>query len=241
MDERITRPEAAMLLGVTVSADVDEVKRRYRRLARRHHPDAGGDAAHFHTLHRAYLRLLESDAPGRAEPVATQPSRTPAPPPSGDAQVRVDVVDWDRPFPGRAAPLDADGVAIWLADAGLHAVRALEATSRAPGSRLNRLAHLLSPELTSSLRIGELADHRGGTAVVIEVIGANRRARRVLDAAALAPHWVRTRRSTTSRLSCELTPSPDPRATAVRARDELVTVLDELHWPLSAWRIPTGP
>ena len=39
----LSRQDAALLLGVAVSADSDEVKRRYRLLARATHPDAGGD------------------------------------------------------------------------------------------------------------------------------------------------------------------------------------------------------
>lgn len=38
------------LMGVTSTASTDEIKRSYRRMALKHHPDRGGDAEKFKAL-----------------------------------------------------------------------------------------------------------------------------------------------------------------------------------------------
>jgi DnaJ-domain-containing protein 1 len=52
--------EALALLGLGVKATPAEVRRRYRELALRHHPDRGGDPEHFSRLREAMevLRAL---------------------------------------------------------------------------------------------------------------------------------------------------------------------------------------
>jgi hypothetical protein len=50
-------PQALALLGLPAEAGPDDVKRRFRELARRHHPDMGGDSEKFITLMSAYDRL----------------------------------------------------------------------------------------------------------------------------------------------------------------------------------------
>lgn len=52
-------------LGVARSADTDEIKRAYRRLASQHHPDKGGDKERFQEIQQAYDIL--GDANKRAE------------------------------------------------------------------------------------------------------------------------------------------------------------------------------
>jgi curved DNA-binding protein len=42
------------ILGVPQTASVDEIKACYRRLARKHHPDKGGDTATFQAIAQAY-------------------------------------------------------------------------------------------------------------------------------------------------------------------------------------------
>jgi hypothetical protein len=61
------------VLGVRADADADEIRRRYRELAKVCHPDAGGDPASFIRLQPAYKQLLEEKSNPRAAP-AEQPS-----------------------------------------------------------------------------------------------------------------------------------------------------------------------
>ena len=54
-----TRAEARDVLGVTVGADGDEVRRAYREKVKDVHPDRGGDPAEFKRVTTAYDRLRE--------------------------------------------------------------------------------------------------------------------------------------------------------------------------------------
>ncbi len=49
------------ILGVTKGATADEVKKAYRSLARKHHPDSGGDEAKFKEIQGAYDVLSDPD------------------------------------------------------------------------------------------------------------------------------------------------------------------------------------
>lgn len=46
-------------LGLAERASLDEIKERYRTLARRHHPDTGGDARAMARVNAAYQILLD--------------------------------------------------------------------------------------------------------------------------------------------------------------------------------------
>jgi hypothetical protein len=50
-------------LGLPVDADAAAVKRRFRELAKRYHPDLGGDAASFIELIELYRQLSRSRTP----------------------------------------------------------------------------------------------------------------------------------------------------------------------------------
>jgi DnaJ-domain-containing protein 1 len=42
------------VLGLSLSATLDQIKARNRELAKVHHPDRGGDAAEFNRINAAY-------------------------------------------------------------------------------------------------------------------------------------------------------------------------------------------
>src|SRR5664280_1025255 len=48
-------------LGVPKSATADEIKKAYRRLARKHHPDAGGSEEKFKEVGEAYEILSDKE------------------------------------------------------------------------------------------------------------------------------------------------------------------------------------
>ena len=52
------RADALRLLGLEFGATKPMIKRAYRRLAKAHHPDLGGDATAFHRLDAAYRLLM---------------------------------------------------------------------------------------------------------------------------------------------------------------------------------------
>ena len=52
-------PDYYRILGVSRTADADEIKKAYRKLARKHHPDAGGDEARFKEINEAYEVLSD--------------------------------------------------------------------------------------------------------------------------------------------------------------------------------------
>ena len=53
------------ILGITKSANQDDIKKAYRKLASKHHPDRGGDTAKFQQIEEAYRTL--SDDQTRAQ------------------------------------------------------------------------------------------------------------------------------------------------------------------------------
>jgi DnaJ-domain-containing protein 1 len=52
------RQTALKLLGLDQSASEQQIKRRYRVLAARHHPDKGGDEIRFIEIRQAYETLI---------------------------------------------------------------------------------------------------------------------------------------------------------------------------------------
>ncbi|MCL2825773.1 MAG: J domain-containing protein [Eggerthellaceae bacterium] len=54
-----TTPDYYKTLGVPRNADATEIKKAYRKLARKHHPDAGGDEAKFKEINEAYEVLSD--------------------------------------------------------------------------------------------------------------------------------------------------------------------------------------
>jgi len=68
------------VLGVAVDASEAEIKRAYRDLCLRHHPDKGGDTAAFQALQQAHERILEDRRRG-----VRPPRPGPAAPPQAGA------------------------------------------------------------------------------------------------------------------------------------------------------------
>ncbi len=83
----MSRMQAAVLLGVTVDADSEQVRRAWRAWARLAHPDHGGDREFFDRLRIARDVLLDSDGlldsdetttPGDGPSPAAKPDTPPA-------------------------------------------------------------------------------------------------------------------------------------------------------------------
>lgn len=242
------RREALIVLRLPPSADAAAIKQAYRQQVRDLHPDVGGDVAAFQELQRAYETLADH-APAQAPPVRRgRPSRErTAWETARDGHrptVDVDAVAWDAPLPADAGPLDRTSLTVRLAalpapDAG--PVRPTAATSRAPGSRLNRFAASLSPDMTSQLRIRARRDDRGRTVVATDLTASGRKARRAVDRVALDGPWMRTRGSSVTTLTATTTPDADARATALRVVEPLTELLERLAWPLESWVLDEAP
>lgn len=53
-------PQLLALMGLPPHAGLAEIKQRFRALAKRYHPDAGGDAEQFMALMKVYEQLTET-------------------------------------------------------------------------------------------------------------------------------------------------------------------------------------
>ncbi|MBA2527259.1 MAG: J domain-containing protein [Pyrinomonadaceae bacterium] len=65
MSHRDVEKDYYSILGAGETASQDEIERLYKRLARRHHPDRGGDAEEMKAINEAY-RVLGNAASRRA-------------------------------------------------------------------------------------------------------------------------------------------------------------------------------
>jgi hypothetical protein len=260
-----TQAQARALLGVGEHAGPEEVRRAYRRLARTHHPDAGGDAAEFHRLQQAVAVLL-GDPARRPEPPRSSPSRSGVRRPSTatrvggtgwgesrtrplwhDDPVEVSRIDWSAPRPEPPHTWNRDRLAVATC-AGTDIVddqasqrepvpvHAVTGVSRKPGSRVNRLATWVATEFLSRWWIRPAEDRgRAGHDVEIRIDLPSRHARKLADQAPWPTGWTRERRPSMTVVTLVLTPSRDLRATALRAADALSEALDGLGWPLDDW------
>jgi curved DNA-binding protein CbpA len=57
-------PQLLALLDLPAHAGLDEIKQRFRALAKRHHPDLGGSSDDFRALMEVYERLTEGGTQG---------------------------------------------------------------------------------------------------------------------------------------------------------------------------------
>ena len=55
----LTEQTACKLLGLSCPSSAEEARKAYRKLAKQHHPDAGGDEEHFKELSAAHQFLSE--------------------------------------------------------------------------------------------------------------------------------------------------------------------------------------
>lgn len=53
----MTINEAHLILGIKSPANADEIKKAYRKMAMKHHPDKGGNEEEFKRLNTAYTLL----------------------------------------------------------------------------------------------------------------------------------------------------------------------------------------
>jgi len=47
------------MLGLSADCSIDDIKRRFRELAKKYHPDCGGDSERFIELIGVYEQLIE--------------------------------------------------------------------------------------------------------------------------------------------------------------------------------------
>lgn len=244
--------EARAILGVGPHADADEVRRAYRRLARRCHPDAGGDAAEFHRLQQALAVLVAPRTPPARPASSPSTSRTMRPSTSTrvgatgwgestiprwhDQEVDVAGIDWAASLPHPPHAWTRGLLAVAAAHEGDAVLQPVTGVSRRPGSRLNRFAGWLSSDLLARWWMGP-ARTRGirGHDVELRLELPSGGARKRVDQAPWPPGWTRERRPSATNVTHVVTPSRDRRATAVRAVDQLVMALDALGWPLGEW------
>jgi len=58
----VERQRALAVLGLSANATPQQIKRRYRTLAKRHHPDRGGDRQQMQRIIEAYELLAKEQA-----------------------------------------------------------------------------------------------------------------------------------------------------------------------------------
>src|ERR1700730_10600195 len=59
----VERQQALAVLGLPPDATSQQIKRRYRQLAKKHHPDRGGDRREMQRIIAAYQLLMKDQSP----------------------------------------------------------------------------------------------------------------------------------------------------------------------------------
>lgn len=218
------RRDACAILGVAEDVDLPTLKRRFRTLARDHHPDRGGDPDRFLELRRAFALLrdeLDIHGPRRHRPLVARGR------PSRDAvreasPLGVDPADHDEDARRLARRLGSDGSCHYA--------------SRAPGARTNRLSTSLAAASTSGLQVA-LVPPSGARIVLTARSRAARRAVAALDVTRLrGASWSRRRGDAITVLHAALRESSDD-AVAASTAAAVKELLDALSWPLREWTI----
>lgn len=236
---------ALQVLGLHVDASRDDVKRAYRRLARDHHPDAGGDAATFHRVREAFEELAggvpELDVPGPQEVRASVEERWwEAPGVFHDAPVDTSLLDDAAPPDTAAAAVVVDRATLarLLLPRDDASVGRVTLRSRGPGAWLNRVIAWLQPDLLTRLDIGPATSGpRPGHDVSVRLRGAAGPGRRRLATGDLPAGWTRRRGATSVDVSRDLRPARTGPETAVRTAQVVNETLDALDWPLRQWTL----
>ena len=236
----LTREDALRALALSSAARRADVKRAYRRLARQHHPDRGGDPDTFHEIVAAFERLIDDDTPPTTPTVRPgRPSRYASTEPP-IPRVDTSSVNWTTTPPAVGTSLNRDRLAVALVDAPADGFAAVTATSRSPGSKLNGVARHLAQDSASVLTIGPATDDRRRPTIAVEVRAFGRRGRRALERAELLDRWTRTRGSSHTLLRSMVQRASDRRVSALLATDRAAELLDRLSWGLSAWTVTDG-
>ena len=220
------REDALAALGLGADADPRTVRRRFRMLAREHHPDRGGAPERFAELHRAYAALRDLPTPARPTVARGRPSRTAATAGRLDTDADAEAAALARRLATGPVPTGAGGV------------RRLRLVSVAPGARRNRAVAALPEGSVARLEL-TAGPARAGVRLVVR----SRAARRVvvglaLDAPGLGGSWTRHRGDAAMELRCDLVRPDVPAEAAARAA---VGLLGALGWPLREWAREPAP
>ncbi len=232
---------ARELLQVDRHATADDIRRAYRRAARSHHPDAGGDAQTFQDLVAAVDLLL--DRADREPPVAASPStgRRAYPSTAGQhgrghaADVDLSVLA-NATAPGTGDAWSVGGVAAAVAGAyDTSGPDRISGVSRRPGSFLNRFGRHLSGDLLSRWEVTG-ASRRGVAGRDLEVVASfPPGGRRRIDRASVPPGWSTTRNPGVTESTYVVRPGPSEAATAVQVAEVLEQFCTAIKWPLGDW------
>lgn len=237
--------EALIVLGLRGPADRGAVKHAYRDLARRLHPDAGGDADRFHRVRIAYELLREGTKatvgpPPQERSAGVDERWWDAAGAWHDEHVDRTGVDLARARPDvAAAAMDLDLLASLLH--GRTPLATVRLHSRAPGSWLHHLIGLLEPDLLAQTLVAPAKDGpRPGHDVDVSIRSTGGRGRRLLAATSPPSGWTRSHGAESVTLRRRFRPCRDPADTAVRIAGELADALDEVGWSLGEWFILRG-
>lgn len=242
----ISHDRARALLGVDRHAAPDDIRRAYRRRARRDHPDAGGDPDAFRELVEATELLLDrSEPPPPASPSTGRrayPStdgRFHAPGPRAAPEVDTTLLD-DATAPATGAGWTVPGLAAAVVAAFADTAddgdpHRIAGASRRPGSFLNRFARHLSADLLARWEVTG-ATRRGVVGRDLEIVARfPPGARRHVDRATLPTGWSTTRNPGATTSTFVVRPGVDEAATAVLVAAALDEFCTAIGWPLADW------
>ncbi len=126
-------PDYYKTLGVPRDADADAIKKAFRKLARKHHPDAGGDEAKFKEINEAYEVL--SDKRNVSSTTSMAPPTKTRFPMAGHGKARA-----ATPLPARALAEHLVSVAGQIFSRAFATVKALSAATGISAERVAMLS-----------------------------------------------------------------------------------------------------